>query len=129
MKPHKCGPKNPSVWYRYVFAEVIEHYVEAKFTSGHCSQFHYGNTQHRPRNAPFIRPSASDFVCDCEIAMKAVLTPTEIVLFCNKYLRGDPRPIPERIERHIEETLGAEFIARHIHPVNEYFRLKLIIRS
>ena len=129
MKTRKLAPltpRNPATQWRYVFTRVIEIYSEAKQKSGRCSQFHYENSQQRPRNSPFIRPSMVDFIADVEIAARCVLTPVELVLFANRFAHLIDRPIPERITKHIEETLGQEFISRGIFPLNQYFSPRLI---
>jgi excisionase family DNA binding protein len=134
----------------FAFTSVISAYQEAAEASGHIRAIDYTQPQGGDNSfkSCVVRPSTSDFICDCEIAARRCLTSGELAYFLWYY--KPPRPMvivsvlpngnaDEPLGQHIQtfaekqwsavwsldnrmrEKLGRRFIESKIFPSQAYF--------
>jgi hypothetical protein len=120
----KRNQANTYVDWQQVFKEVMEHYVDAKSSTGSMKSLNYENALEGSvsgANTKVVKPSLSDFVCDVELAVRRVLSYNELVALFEHVYDGTPET-PE-IER-LQQKVGRIFDERNIHPVGVYFKAK-----
>lgn len=124
--------------YEAAFENVIEMYMDLKSSDGKTWNQVYGNPHTHGNNPLLVKPSDQDFICDVELAFRAVLpTASDIRTLTAVLLNGKPTiasaMFPEEVsperQKIVKQRVGRELIRRQIFPTNLYFKGKEIIHG
>jgi hypothetical protein len=100
------------------FNETIEAYEQRKFRSILSAQ-DAANDNHGTSNP--ARPSASDYICDVEATVTAVIRDDNMIRkFVAAFIMGQDTLSKSR-KNYYEQRLGLTFIRKGIWPIGAYF--------
>jgi hypothetical protein len=115
------------------FNAVIPVFQEVKYASAGLDAMDYSKNQggfsSNSACSAVVRPSKSDFVCDCEIAARRSLDPAQLAYF-NKFYRDGYQQIDEvsaeyaELDLSVREALGARLLRVRIAPLGRYFQAR-----
>ena len=117
------------VHWKQAFDETIDHYHTLKSCNVSIKGLDYSKTG-GGTNSNVIHCSASDFICDVELAARRVLSDHLFEVFVDNYVDCVEDPDTQNLDiDRIRHLVGGAFCSKRIYPAAGYFKPKVIDRG